>query len=195
MFNATAGERASLSVAVTLALDCASRAVAVLTSGSTTSAASNATGTVTVSVLAAPAGTIAWASEALASPAVPVTVTQLAVPAATHVTGPRRRTPAGSGSSSVTSSASDSPVVASVGRYSAAAPGVYVALASVLASVSGGMTCSTSLSDAVWATGSSGSAAGALFTSGLAVMLAANATGSVSVTVLAAPAAMVAPLR
>src|SRR4051812_36267288 len=114
MLNATTAARASLSIATTLAPDVASCAEALLTSGSTISAASNVTGNVRTTVLPAPAGMTACASDPLPSPAAPLTVPQVAVPAATQVAAPLSMTPDGSGSSSATSSASESPVLPNV---------------------------------------------------------------------------------
>ena len=62
-----------------------------------------------------------------------------------------------------------------------------------MATASAATAESVSLSVAV-ATGEVGSVAVTVFTSGLVVMPAANATGAVKVSVLPAPAAMVAPL-
>ena len=86
--------------------------------------AANATGTVNTSVFAPPASTRAAVAPKLVWPVVPVTVPQLDVPLATQVAFAESVTPAGTASATVTLSASDSPVFATVTVYVAVPPGV-----------------------------------------------------------------------
>ena len=104
----------SLSVALPPAPEARSLAVAVLRSGLSARLAANATGTVKVSRLAAPALMRAPTAEKLACGALPVTVPQLALPAATQVTVPLSVTPSGSESLTEILSASDTPLLAMV---------------------------------------------------------------------------------
>lgn len=86
----------------------------MLTSGSSASVAAKATGAVNTSELPAPAPMPAPVAPNAAWPLVPVTVPQVAMPFATHATLPVSVTPAGSGSLTVTFSASDVPVLVTV---------------------------------------------------------------------------------
>ena len=85
----------------------------------------------------------------LVCPVVPVTVPQLAEPAATQVAFAVRVTPAGNGSESVTLPAFDGPAFVTTTVYVALPPGVYVALPSVLVTASAATAASVSLSDPV----------------------------------------------
>ncbi len=76
--------------------------------------AAKATGTVKTSVFAPPVSTRAAAAPKLVCPVVPVTVPQLDVPLAVQVAFAASVTPAGSASATVTLSASDKPVFATV---------------------------------------------------------------------------------
>ena len=105
----TCGERASLSEPEPFAADGASDAVAVLTRGSVVMPAANATGAVNLSELPAPAAIDAPVVPKLVCTARPVTLPQLAVPAATQVAVAVSVTPAGSASLTVTLVASDRP--------------------------------------------------------------------------------------
>ena len=89
-------------------------ALAVLISGFVVIDDANATGTVNTSEFAAPALTRAAVVPKLVWPDVPVTVPQLDVPLATQVAFAESVTPAGSGSVTVTLSASERPVLATV---------------------------------------------------------------------------------
>ncbi len=106
----------SLSVALPLAPEARSFAVAVLSSGLSARLAANETGTVNVRKLPAPALTCAPVAPKLVCGAMPVTTPQLAVPVAAQVTAPLKVTPAGSVSPTVTLSASDTPVLATPTR-------------------------------------------------------------------------------
>ena len=104
--------------------DAGSVAVAVLTSGFVVSEDANATGTVKVSALPAPAATVAPVVPKLACPVVPVTVPQFDVPLATQTALAPRVTPAGSGSVTVTLAAFDGPALVTTTVYVAVPPGV-----------------------------------------------------------------------
>ena len=86
----------------------------MLTSGLVASPDAKATGTVNVSLFAAPAAIVAPVVPKLVCPVVPVTTPQFAVPAATQVAFAFRVTPAGSGSVSVTLFAFDGPAFVTV---------------------------------------------------------------------------------
>jgi hypothetical protein len=122
--RATVAARASLSDADVLAVDDASDAVTVLTSGSVVRPGSDATGTVSVRAFPAPAGTAALLTETVRCPAAPVRVPHVAPPDATHDAAALSRTAAGSASATFTASASDCPVLVSVMVYIARPPGV-----------------------------------------------------------------------
>jgi len=89
-------------------------AVAVLTSGSVTRLAENATGTENASVAAPPPGITALVALNDVWPAAPVTAPQFAPPPATQVTVPVSVTPAGNASVTVTLSALVAPVFVTV---------------------------------------------------------------------------------
>ena len=188
--SAATAESVSLSVPVAGG-DAGSVAVTVLTSGLVDIPAANFTGTVNVSELPAPAPTVAPVVPKLVCPVVPVTVPQVAAPAATHVAFAFRVTPAGNGSEIVTLPALDRPAFVTTTVYVAVPPGVYVALPSVLATASAATAASVSLS-APFAGGDAGSVAVAVLTSGFVTMPAANFTGALNVSELPPPAAMVA---
>ncbi len=96
--------------------------------------------------------------------------------------------PAGSGSLTVTLSASVIPVFEIVTVYVAVPPGVYVALPSVLTTASVTLADSVSLSEPLAVAPVATSVALAVLTSGLANMPDANATGIVKTIVFAPPA-------
>ena len=174
----------------------ASVAATMLTSGFAVKPAANATGTVKTSVLPGPASTRAPVAPKLVCPTVPVTVPQLDVPLATHVAFAVSVTPGGKGSLTVTSNASDGPLLAIVTVYVAVPPGVYTALPSVLVTVSTSVASSVSLSEPLAVIPLARSVAVAVLISGSVVMPAANATGTVNTIALPAPAstrAAVAP--
>ena len=104
--------------------DAGSVAVAVLTSGFVVMPGANATGTVNVSALPAPAPTVAAVVPKLVWPESPVTAPHTDVPAATHVTFAESVTPAGSGSVTVALFAFESPVFVTTTVYVAVPPGV-----------------------------------------------------------------------
>ncbi len=110
----TCADSVSRSVALPVAPDARSTAVAVFTSGSSARFAANATGTVNTSELTVPAPMPAPVAPKPDWPAAPVTVPQVAMPLAAHVTVPASVTPTGSASFTVTSSASDAPVLRTV---------------------------------------------------------------------------------
>jgi hypothetical protein len=106
--SAATAARASLSDPAA-GTDDGSVAVAVLTSGFVSIPAANDTGAVKVRLFPPPAVIEAPVVPKLVCPVVPVTVPQLAVPAATHVALAVKVTPAGNGSVSVTLVAFDGP--------------------------------------------------------------------------------------
>ena len=161
--------------------DARSVAVAELMIGSATMLAANATGTVKTSLLAAPAPIDALVVPKLVCPVVPVTVPQLAVPLATQVAFALSVTPAGNASVTVTFVALDGPPLVTVIVYVAVPPGVYVALPSVLTTLSDTCAESVSLSEPV-AGGEAGSVAVAVLTSGFVVIAGAKDTGTVNVS-------------
>ena len=108
--------RTSLSLALPVAFDARSFAVALLMSGLSARSAANATGTVNLMELAAPALIRAPTAARLDCPALPVTVPQVALPVTAHVTLPPSTTPVGNASSTETLSASDAPVFTTVTR-------------------------------------------------------------------------------
>ena len=112
--SVTLAASASLSDPFAVAPLARSVTVAVLTSGFVLIAAENATGTVNTSAFAPPASTRAAVAPKLVWPVVPVTVPQLDVPPARQVAFADSVTPAGSGSATVTFSASLWPVFATV---------------------------------------------------------------------------------
>ena len=110
MASVATASRPSLSEPVAMG-EVGAVAVTVLTSGFATIPDANATGTVNVSVLAAPTPTVAPVVPKLVWPVVPVTVPQFAVPEATHVTFADNVTPAGNGSETVTPVAFEGPAL------------------------------------------------------------------------------------
>ena len=105
--------RRSLSLALPDAPEAASVTVAVLTSGSVVMPAAKATGTFRVST-PVPAPSCAPVTPALVPPTTPCTVPQLALAEDAQVTVPAMVTPAGSGSLTVTATASLMPVFATL---------------------------------------------------------------------------------
>ena len=170
--------------------DAGSVAVAVLTSGFVDMPEANATGTVNTILLAPPAPMVAPVVPNVDCPVVPVTAPQVAAPVGTHVAFALRVTPPGNGSETVTLLALEGPALVTVTVYVAIPPGVYVRLPSVLATASAATAASVAVGGD--RDGRRGSVAVAVFTSGLVIMPAENDTGAVKVSVLPAPAAMVA---
>src|SRR5438105_15020096 len=112
MDSEACGSRPSLSEPLPLAPDAVSLAVAEFTRGSSARLDAKATGTLNTSELPAPAAIIA--PLALKLPLAVVTEPQVETPLALQTTLPFTATPAGSVSSTETSSASLDPVVATV---------------------------------------------------------------------------------
>jgi hypothetical protein len=106
--------RVSLSVALRRVGSSGSPAVAVFTSGSVVMWAANATGTLNVRLLPAPAASVAPVRPAEEPPALPLTDPHVAVPTATQVAFADSVTPAGSESPTVTACASDGPLLVTV---------------------------------------------------------------------------------
>jgi hypothetical protein len=190
--SAATAERASLSEP-DAGGEAGSVAVAVLINGFVTMPGANDTGTVNVSELPAPAPTVAPVVPKLVWPVVPVTVPQFDAPAATQMALPVKVTPAGRGSATVTLFALDGPAFVTTTVYVVAPPGVYVGLPSVLVTASAATAARASLSEPL-AGGDAGSVDVAVLTRGFVTMPAANATGTVNVSELPAPAPTDAPV-
>ena len=122
--RSAAATSASLSLTLAPSALAGSVTVTVLTMGLAVIAGSNATGTVNVKKLAAPAEICAPVVPKLVWPAMPVTVPHTATPAGTQVAVPLSVTPAGNGSFTVSASASDGPALVTLIVYVAVPPGV-----------------------------------------------------------------------
>src|SRR5690242_12398130 len=186
--------RTSASASLPLAPDARSSAVAVFTSGLVDMPVANDTGAVSRRPLPAPLATNAPVAPNASCPALPVTVPHDDVPLAVHVTVPVRVTSAGSASAIVTFTASLTPPLVTVTRYVPVPPGVYVAMPSVMMTARLTEADSASLSAALAAAPVALSSALTVLTRGFAVSVAANATGTTKVSVLPAPAPIVAPV-
>src|SRR5579885_2152358 len=123
----------------------------------------------------------------------PPTVPQLAFPVATHVALPFIARPAGNGSLTETFSASEGPALVIVIVYVALPPGVYVPDPSLLVAASADLARRASVSEPLADAPEARSVAVAVLISGSSIMPAANATGTVNVSLLAAPVSMRAP--